>query len=334
MKPAVIIAISGLLGGPAAEAADLATVTVSAQPEHAVYAATGVIEAVRQGVLAAQVSGRIAEVLVRNGDAVKAGQPLLRIEAGDSADAVTASSATARGAAARLESARADFERAQRLRTADYISMAALQRAEAAWHSAEAEAQASAAQARAAQTRAAWHTVTAPYAGHVMDLWVSAGDLAAPGKPLLGLYDPAALRVIAQLPESLAERVDKGGIARLAVGAAAPLAVASWRAISAVDAASHSVEVRAELPAGSRFTPGQFVQLQVPLRDIGPEIRIPLSAVVRRSEVAGVYVVDDRGTPRLRQLRLGPVRDNSVSVLSGLRSGERVALDPVVAGRR
>ena len=129
------------------------------------YAATGTVEAVRQGTLGAQVSGRVLEVLVRSGDAVKAGQPLIRIEAEDAVDAASAGAATASGAAARLATARADFERAQRLRAQDYISVAALQRSEAALHSAEAEAQATAAAASAARTRAGWRTVSAPYAG-------------------------------------------------------------------------------------------------------------------------------------------------------------------------
>jgi multidrug resistance efflux pump len=92
--------------------------------------------------------------------------------------------------------------------------VAAMQRAEEASRSAQADAQASNAQAKAALTRAAWHTVRAPYSGRVTDLWVSAGDLATPGKPPLGLYDPAVLRVIAQVPESLAGRLQSGNARR------------------------------------------------------------------------------------------------------------------------
>ena len=100
--------------------------------------------------------------------------------------------------------------------------MAALQRAEAALRSAEAEAKATDAQAKAARTRAGWHSVLAPYAGRVTDLWVSAGDLATPGKPLLGLYNPTALRVIAQVPESMAARVQTNQPALLLVGESSP----------------------------------------------------------------------------------------------------------------
>ena len=131
--------------------------------------------------------------------------------------------------------------------------MAAMQRAEAALRSAEAEAQASDAQAKPRAPGPAWHTVTAPYAGRVTDLWVSAGDLATPGKPLLCLYNPTALRVIAQVPESLAAaRAVQPAGCNLLVGDIRPHRDSTWRLIPAVDRLTHSVEVRAELPAGSR----------------------------------------------------------------------------------
>ncbi len=334
MKAAAVFLIGGILGASPAAAAKLATYPVIVQSEAASFVATGTVQADRQGTLASQVSGRITEVRVRSGDEVEAGQALVQIEVGDSADTVAASAAAASGAAARLVGARADFARAQRLQAQEYLSVAALQRAEAALRSAEAEAQATDAQAKAARTRAGWHSVLAPYAGRVTDLWVSAGDLATPGKPLLGLYNPTALRVIAQVPESMAARVQTNQPALLLVGESSPVTIATWRLISAVDPATHSVEVRAELPTGSGLEPGQFVSLLLPLHGDSREIRIPLSAVLRRSELVGVYVIDAEGTAHLRQVRLGPVTGDAVIVLSGLRSGENIALDPVSAGRQ
>jgi RND family efflux transporter MFP subunit len=334
MKAASVFLVAGLLGALPAAAEKLATYPVSAHSQGASFAATGTVEAVRQGTLASQVSGRVTEVRVRNGDEVEAGQPLIQIEMGDSADAVAASAAAASGAVARLASAREDFARAQRLQAQEYLSVAALQRAEAALRSAEAEAQATDAQAKAARTRAGWHSVVAPYAGRVTDLWVSEGDLATPGKPLLSLYNPTALRVIAQVPESMAARVQINQPSLLLIGESAPVAIATWRLISAVDPVTHSVQVRAELPAGSGLEPGQFVNLLLPLNGNSPEIRIPLGAVVRRSELVGVYVIDAQGAAHLRQVRLGPVVGNAVTVLSGLQGGEQVALDPVSAGRQ
>jgi RND family efflux transporter MFP subunit len=333
MKATAVFGLSALWLAMPAMAAAPATHRVAVSSNAASYPATGTVQAVRQGTLAAQLSGRVLEVLVRSGETVKSGQPLIRIEADDAADAAAASAATASGAVARLASARADYERAQRLRAQEYISVAAMQRIEAALHSAEAEAQSAAAAASGARSRAGWRTVIAPYAGHVTDLFVTPGDLATPGKPLVTLYDPAALRVIAQVPESLIPRLQVGRPASLAVDAGAVAAVASWTVVNAVDAATHSVEVRAELPAGSGLQPGQFVRLLLPLKAATAQMHIPARAVLRRSEVTAVYVIDPAGAAHLRQVRLGPVEGDDVTVLAGLAGGELIALDPIAVSR-
>ncbi|MDE2252264.1 MAG: efflux RND transporter periplasmic adaptor subunit, partial [Gammaproteobacteria bacterium] len=260
---------------------------------------------------------------------------LIRIAAADAVDAASASAAAASGAAARLGAARAEFERAQSLRARDYISVAALQRSEAALRTAEADAQASGAAASAARTRAAWRTVTAPYAGVITDIQVAAGDLATPGRPLVAIYAPGALRVLAQVPESLAGQLQPTRPAMVAGmdSGQLPVAASSWSVVSAVDPATHSVEVRAELPATAKLQPGQFVRLLLPLRAAPAQLRIPLQAVLHRSEVNAVYVLDANGAPHLRQVRLGPVEGAEVTVLAGLQGGEQIALDPVAAGR-
>lgn len=335
MQHRVLMGLIGLATTLQVLAGPLATYSVGAAGQDSSYVATGTVEAVRQGTLGAQVSGRVLEVLVRSGEPVKAGQALIRIDADDAVQAATAGAATASGAAARLATAKADYERAQRLRAQDYISVAALQRSEAALRSAEADAQATGAAASAARTRAGWRTITAPYDGNVTDVMVTAGDLATPGRPLVALYAPGAVRVIAQVPESIAGRLQSTKPAFLLSGepGASPQQASSWSVVNAVDPATHSVEVRAELPGGARVQPGQFARLQLPLKDSSTELRIPTQAVLTRSEVTAVYVVDANGFAHLRQIRLGAVVGDEVTVLSGLRSGEKIALDPVTAGR-
>jgi hypothetical protein len=112
-----------------------------------------------------------------------------------------------------------------------------------------------------------------------------------------------------------------------------PLQVSSWAVVGAVDAATHSVMVRAELPVGTSLKPGQFARLLLPLSVGVAELRIPTRAVLHRSEVDAVYVVDASGVARLRQVRLGPVEGEEVVVLAGLQGGEQIAIDPVAAGR-
>jgi hypothetical protein len=65
--------------------------------------------------------------------------------------------------------------------------------------------------------------------------------------------------------------------------------------------------------------------------DAASRVFVPRSAVLRRAEMTGVYVVDAEGRPSLRQVRLGRERGGDVEVLSGLRAGERVATDAAAA---
>jgi hypothetical protein len=60
---------------------------------------------------------------------------------------------------------------------------------------------------------------------------------------------------------------------------------------------------------------------------------VPASAIVRRAELTGVYVVDADGVPALRQVRLGRKAGDTVEILAGVSAGERVALDPQAAAR-
>ena len=54
---------------------------------------------------------------------------------------------------------------------------------------------------------------------------------------------------------------------------------------------------------------------------------------MRRAELTGVYVVDAKGVPQLRQVRLGRALGDGVEVLAGVAAGERVATDPQAAAR-
>jgi multidrug efflux pump subunit AcrA (membrane-fusion protein) len=60
---------------------------------------------------------------------------------------------------------------------------------------------------------------------------------------------------------------------------------------------------------------------------------VPAAAVLRRTELSGVYVLDDKGVPTLRQVRLGRIDGDRFEVLAGVSTGERLALDPRAAAR-
>ena len=265
----------------------------------------GVVEAVRQTTIAAQVPGAVVDLPVKVGDRVQAGQLLLRI---------------------------------------------ALDQAEAQFKAARAQVAAQVAQAGAARTQTGLHTVRAPYAGVVSEVPVQLGDMAMPGRALVTLYDPGALRVTAAVPQSVLGASGATGVLNEAVRVELPglrsaqqwPAAARVQLLPTVDAATHTVQIRADLPATlTGVAPGMFARVWLPVAGMGaggaagqgPRVTVPVSAVVRRAEMTGVYVQGEGGKPQLRQVRLGRVDGDRVEVLTGVAPGDPVVVDPQAAVR-
>ena len=91
-------------------------------------------------------------------------------------------------------------------------------------------------------------------------------------------------------------------------------------------------QVRVGLPSGlNAVIPGMFARVHFVLGQV-QRLTVPAEAVVRRGEVAAVYVQSEQGALSLRQLRLGETSaGGEIEVLAGLSSGERVVLDPLNA---
>jgi membrane fusion protein, multidrug efflux system len=323
-----------------AEAAPLATLTVASAAASPTYVAEGVVEAVRQSTIAAQVPARIVEMRVRAGDAVKAGQVLVRLDPRTAVDQVASSQAQVAAAQAQLEAARRDYERNRRLYEKRYISQAAMEQAEAQFKAAEAQSKASIAQAGVASTQSTFTTLVAPYAGIVASVAAEVGDMASPGVPLLTLYDPAELRVLAQLPESYAQLVVPGKPVQVSLpgtsGAERTMDATQIVVLPTANPSTHTREARLSLPAAAKgVSPGMFARATFPLSRVdAPRITVPASAVVRRPEFTAVYVVDGNGRSQLRQVRVGRATGDVVEIASGLAPGERIAVDAVAAARQ
>ncbi|WP_399685619.1 efflux RND transporter periplasmic adaptor subunit [Xenophilus sp.] len=298
----------------------------------------GVVEAVRQTVVAAQVQGAVVALLVKAGDAVRAGQVLLRLDARAAEQAAAARAAQAAAAGAARDAAAREYERQQQLFRRHYISQAALDRAEAQFKAARAETAAQLAGAAAARTQSGFHVIQAPYDGVVADVSVVLGDMAMPGRPLLTLYDPAALRVRVAVPESASSATPAPQAVEIRLaGAASAVRPASLQWLPAADPGTHTRELRLALPGGlAGARPGQFARVLLPAARPaagGPRLLVPAAAVVRRAELTAVYVVGADGRALLRQVRLGPAAGDAVEVLAGVEAGEQVALDPQAAAR-
>ncbi|MDD3352502.1 efflux RND transporter periplasmic adaptor subunit [Zoogloea sp.] len=334
---ALALSLSCLLpGAPAAGGgADIPTLTVQAQVRARTVTAEATIEAVRQATVAAQVQGRVLEARVDAGARVRQGDVLMRIDTREADQALAAAGAQVAAAQARLVDVRAALERAQALKARNFVSGSALDQAQAV-HDA-ALAQVRAAEAGRAQVAASrgFATVTAPFSGIVAQRLTEPGEMAQPGRPLLVVYEPGALRAVADLPQArLAELGQAGLQARIEFPESGrQLEAADVTLLPATDPRTHTARARVSLPADAGgVVPGMAARVHFRVGE-APRLAVPAAAVLRRGEVTGVYVADGKGGFVLRQLRVGSLlADGSIEVLAGLKGGELLALDPVRAG--
>ena len=252
-----------------------------------------------------------------------------------------ASDAQVDAAQSAMNVAAKDYERQKQLFQKQYISQSALDRAQAQWQAAQAQVKAQRAQAGVARTQSGFFIVNAPYAGVISDVPVALGDMAMPGRALVTMHDPSALRVTAAVPQSVAATMGDASLIQFELpGLPGLLRPTQVQVLPVVDAATHTVQVRLGLPAGLKgVTPGLFARIWLPTGPSsgaiaqGEHFYVPASAVVRRSEMTGLYVVNPEGLAVLRQVRLGSTKGDLVEILSGVSKGDKVAVDPQAATR-
>jgi len=301
------------------QAQALPVMIVQPHPVELTLPADALVEAVNQATVAAQVSGRVVEVHVDAGQAVRKGDLLMKIDAREASE-------VAAGASAQYVNARAHYQRTLSLRQQGFVSQAAVDKAKADLDA----AQAAHGQAAVGVGHA---TVRAPLTGIVAQRLTEMGEMATPGKPLLVIHDPQGLRVTASIPQYRVPQMHSVRQARIEFPELGKVVDAtSVTVLPTADAATHVSPVRVGLPPGfADIVPGMHARVHFVVGRAN-KMTVPQTAIVRRGEVAAVYVQNGQEALSLRQLRLGePVGTGEVEVLAGLRAGERVVLDPVKA---
>jgi len=330
----LLLGLSVLFGLSAQAAEPLATTAVQMREVEQTYSIDGVVEATRQSTVSAQISGRVKGIFFDVGDRVSKGQMILKIDESEVNQALAGSRAQLSQSEAALQNARLNYERSQQLFQQKFISQAALDKAKSDYDMAKAQAAASEAGAEQSALAHSYTSVVAPYAGGVSARMVEMGEMVTVGKPLMTGFDPTQLRVIANVPQDKLKDIGAKPTVTIEVPSLSRwIKAASVTVQPSADLRTHSTQVRVELPANqANVYPGMFVRTHFVVGKVS-KMLIPTSAVLRRSEVVAVYVVDDKDMPHLRQVRLGDTNEqNEIEVMAGLNVGEKVARDAIKAG--
>jgi RND family efflux transporter MFP subunit len=308
-----------------------ATLTVAKQSATQERLWDGVVDAVNKATLSAQTGGRVTELPFDVNDYVKVGDVIVRFTDVEQQSGRRQADAAMRAAEATAREAKLAFDRAKDLIAKKLIAQAAYDQAVARHDAANAAFEAARAAVREAGEQVDYTVVRAPYSGILTERHVQVGETVRPGQPLVSGLSLARLRVEVEIPQ--------GDVAAIREQAKAAILLDDGRRIDAnkvvifpyADAKTHSFRVRLELPeAETGLQPGMTVKAAFAIGS-AERVLIPETALVRRSEVTAVYVVDAANRVALRQVRIGHRFGARVEVLAGLSVGDRIAADPLAA---
>jgi RND family efflux transporter MFP subunit len=323
-----LVAAAHAVAGP-----ELATAPAELRRLPREFRLDGVVEAIHRTTVSAQTSGQVQEIFYDVDEYVEKDAVLLSLKDTEHQARVTQAAAELKDAVARRQEALDEYQRTKELHGKQLVAAQAMDKAEAALKSANAVFEAAQAGLAQAREQLEYTRVRAPYAGLVTERHVQVGESARPGQPLMSGLSLEHLRVLVDAPQSLVPRIRELGQARVQEPGDGWVQAEKITVFPVADEASHTFKVRLYLPPGTRsMFPGMFVKTAF-VTGLKQELVIPGDAVVYRSEVTGVYVVEADGTLRFRHVRLGRTTpEGDVLVLAGLTPGERVALDPIAAG--
>ncbi|MBP9147385.1 MAG: efflux RND transporter periplasmic adaptor subunit [Rhodoferax sp.] len=297
----------------------------------------GVVQPVKQATVSAQTGGRLLSLTVKTGDKVRSGQVLATIDDSETQTGVQRGQAQIAQAQAEMRNAQVNLDRTRELLRQGFVSAAALDNADTQLKGAAAARDQAAAAARQAGLAQAYTRVTAPFDGWVLQTEAEAGDLAAPGKPLLTLYAPLPMRAVVQVPVSRSNLLGANSLIELQVpaadGAQQWIRPVQTSRMPSADAVSQTIEWRLELPGSvaGALLPGQQIRVRFAAGST-KRLTVPAAAILRRGELTAVYVVENKSFV-LKAVRLGSDHGSQgFEVLAGLREADQVALDPVRAG--
>ncbi|HEU0264709.1 MAG TPA: efflux RND transporter periplasmic adaptor subunit [Geobacterales bacterium] len=323
--------------GPTVKGVTVESVKVAAIAD--LLEATGTVKARNSAQIAARIPGAVSSVLVREGERVRKGQLLMTIEAAESAAGSAGAEAgvieAQRGldeAIARRKLSDATFERFRTLYEAQAVTKQEFETREMEKNLAEqgvARAEARLVQARegarALATVAGYRRITAPLAGIVSGKSVDVGMTVFPGMPLMTVEEEGGYRLEASVSESLLGKVKTGDRITLAIDEAAPnLSGRVAEVVPVVDPASRTFIVKIDL-AGKGLRSGMFGRAFFPAGTKQGAL-VPATAIVTRSALTSVWVVDKEKRVRLRLVKVGRPVGDKVELLSGLADGEQVAV--------
>jgi len=304
---------SGGRGGPAAVETGVASLGQISR----LVTVSGTVSPIRTVAVNSQVSGALLSVLVQEGDTVREGRVLARVDDREL-------QAQLRSAEAAYEVAASALERSQQLRDRQVITQPEYERDRTAYEAARA-------QRDQLLTRAEFAEIRAPVAGVVTEKLVEQGDVVGSQSRLFALADISTMVVRVQVSELDVVELSPGQEVEVRLDArpGEVLGARILRVFPSADPATRLVPVEVALEeraARALARPGFLARVTFPMNPRDGAVLVPQSAVVARTGGQGVFIVLEDGTVSLRNVTVGTTYSGQVEIVSGLSPGERIVV--------
>jgi membrane fusion protein, multidrug efflux system len=321
---------------PADVSVPVSTVAVAKKAIPNLINAIGTVEAINSVSLKSLVDGQLLESRVKDGDEVKAGQLLLKIDPRPAQAALAQSQAALAKDVAASDLAHAQVERYQPVATKGFISADQMQQYLTAYTAAAASVKVDQANVDAAKLTLGYTDIYAPISGRIGRLLVQPGNLvkANDTNSLLVLNQISPIFVTFAIPGSLVESVRAAHAQNPLVVRASGNAMASTQngelafVDNAVDPTTNTVKLRASfVNSGQQLWPGQFVTIDLTLGTDADAIVVPDAVVKAGPNGSYVFVIKADGRAEQRTVTAERSVDGDTVITKGLSVGENVVTD-------
>jgi RND family efflux transporter MFP subunit len=288
---------------------------------------TGIVAARVQSDLGFRVPGKILERLVDTGQAVKRGQPLMRIDPTDLRLATRAFEEAVAAATARARQTAEDEARYRDLVAAGAVSASAYDKIKAAAESARAELNAAQAQADVARNETGYTALLADADGVVVEALAEPGQVVGAGQVVVRVAHAGRREAVIELPETLRPAVGSAG--RATVYGSGLTGAAKLRQLSdAANPQTRTFEARYVLEGRLADAPlGSTISIHIPHDRSAPALQVPIGAIFDPGKGPGVWVVEG-DAPRVtwRAVEVAGLGEETAAVVGSLAAGDRVVV--------
>jgi RND family efflux transporter MFP subunit len=334
---ALAVLMAGCTKAPAPAAAPQAMpvqvqpVSLSSVPNSDTYVST--IKSLRSATLQPQVDGNLTRILVKSGDAVKAGQVLMQIDPLKQVASVQAQQGTEQQQKATFQYNQSDLARQEQLYKDGIISKQAYEQATQSFQNSKAALDSASALTNTQRQQLAYYQIRAPFAGIVGDIPVHLGDYVSSSTMLTTVDENKDLEAYIYIPTDRAAQVRTGLAVDLLDESGAVLAHSSLYFVSPqVDNGLQGILAKAPIPkSAERLRNGQIVNARITW-STSQTPTVPVLAVTRIGGQSFVYVAAAQGSGYAAHqvsVTLGEPIGNLYPVIAGLRTGDRVILSGI-----